>query len=64
MLQVTWHVPNSQEIQFALRIFKELVEPTLSSLESLLEPGMFLLSNLSYFCQRCCRYRERRRLAK
>ncbi|KAF8807238.1 hypothetical protein BYT27DRAFT_7232792 [Phlegmacium glaucopus] len=39
-ITVTWHVPNPQEIQFALRIFKELVEPTLSSLESLLKPGI------------------------
>ncbi|KAH9487110.1 Proteasome activator complex subunit 4 [Psilocybe cubensis] len=36
---ISWHTPNSQEIQFAIRIFKELVEPTLESLESLLKPG-------------------------
>ena len=39
LLQVSWHVPTNNEIDFALRIFKELVEPTLESLEGLLKPG-------------------------
>ncbi|KAF9472467.1 hypothetical protein BDN70DRAFT_886944 [Pholiota conissans] len=39
-ITVSWHVPNTQEIDFALRIFRELVEPALGSLESLLKPGV------------------------
>jgi proteasome activator subunit 4 len=38
--QVTWHVPNAEEIDFSLRIFKELTEPTLTLLDRLLEPGV------------------------
>ncbi|KDR84809.1 hypothetical protein GALMADRAFT_217878 [Galerina marginata CBS 339.88] len=34
--EVSWHIPNADEINFAIRIFKELVEPALVSLESLL----------------------------
>lgn len=32
-------MPNQEEIEFALQIFKELVEPTLQRLEDLLEDG-------------------------
>ncbi|KAF8168284.1 hypothetical protein B0H34DRAFT_792908 [Crassisporium funariophilum] len=39
-ITVTWHVPNTQEIDFAIRIYKELVEPTITSLENLLKPGV------------------------
>ncbi|KAF8203239.1 hypothetical protein BJ912DRAFT_842338 [Pholiota molesta] len=38
-ITVSWHVPNVQELEFALRIFKELVEPALESLENLLKPS-------------------------
>ncbi|CAA7258799.1 unnamed protein product [Cyclocybe aegerita] len=37
---IAWHVPNSRELDFALRIFRELVEPTLTLLEGLLKPGI------------------------
>ena len=37
--KLSWHVPNDEEIGFAIRIFKEIVEPTLSVLESLVAPG-------------------------
>jgi proteasome activator subunit 4 len=33
-------VPDDEELDFALEIFKEIVEPTLGRLENLLEPGM------------------------
>ncbi|KAI6153365.1 hypothetical protein BKA82DRAFT_3971276 [Pisolithus tinctorius] len=34
--QITWHVPNEEEINFALQIFSELVEPCLEKLNQLL----------------------------
>ncbi|KAK0456353.1 hypothetical protein EV421DRAFT_1699087 [Armillaria borealis] len=37
-IEVSWHVPNAEEIDFALQIFRELVEPALSRLEELLLP--------------------------
>ncbi|KAL1720654.1 hypothetical protein EV715DRAFT_249853, partial [Schizophyllum commune] len=39
-VSVSWHVPNEQEIDFVLQIFRELVEPTLATLEGLLQPGV------------------------
>jgi proteasome activator subunit 4 len=36
-LKILWHVPNAAEIDFALRILHELVEPTLEALEKLLD---------------------------
>ena len=39
VFQITWHVPNAAEIDFALEIFREVVEPALDTLEHLLEPG-------------------------
>ncbi|CDO70270.1 hypothetical protein BN946_scf184942.g70 [Trametes cinnabarina] len=36
---LTWHVPNAEEIDFVLRIFREVIEPVLDRLYSLLEPG-------------------------
>lgn len=35
-----WHVPNDEEIDFALQIFRELIEPILSNIAALLEPGI------------------------
>ncbi|KAH9982676.1 hypothetical protein BGW80DRAFT_1433981 [Lactifluus volemus] len=35
---VSWHVPDEEELAFALEIFREIVEPTLGRLEALLEP--------------------------
>lgn len=35
-LQVVWHVPNADEIDFAFEIFDELVVPTFDKLEALL----------------------------
>ncbi|KAK7694364.1 hypothetical protein QCA50_001550 [Cerrena zonata] len=37
--KITWHVPNAEEIDFALEIFREVVEPALDTLEQLVEPG-------------------------
>ncbi|KAF8971515.1 hypothetical protein BDZ97DRAFT_1913988 [Flammula alnicola] len=37
---VSWHVPNTQELDFAFRIFKDLVEPALLALETLLQTGV------------------------
>ncbi|KAI0050704.1 hypothetical protein FA95DRAFT_1581074 [Auriscalpium vulgare] len=39
-VKVSWHVPNEQEIEFALELFREFVEPTMTKLEKLLEPGI------------------------
>ncbi|KAI0257360.1 hypothetical protein BJV78DRAFT_1277900 [Lactifluus subvellereus] len=36
---VSWHVPDGEELDFALEIFQEIVEPTLGRLEALLKPG-------------------------
>jgi proteasome activator subunit 4 len=38
-VKLSWHVPDLAEIDFALQLFRELVEPTLSLLEGLLEDG-------------------------
>ncbi|KAF5337122.1 hypothetical protein D9611_003196 [Ephemerocybe angulata] len=35
---VAWHVPDDEEVDFALEIFKKLIEPTLVLLEDLLKP--------------------------
>ena len=43
-VSVSWHVPNEQEIDFVLQIFRELVEPTLATLEGLLQPGTLAFS--------------------
>jgi len=37
-VKVQWHVPNAEEIEFAIRIFSEVIEPTLSLLDGLLDP--------------------------
>lgn len=37
--QLSWHVPTEAEIDFVLRIFREVVEPILDKLHGLLEPG-------------------------
>lgn len=37
---VSWHVPDGRELDFALEIFKEIVEPTLNKLEKLLGPDI------------------------
>jgi len=36
---MTWHVPNAEEIDFALQLFRELVEPAMTRLDLLLETG-------------------------
>ncbi|KII93397.1 hypothetical protein PLICRDRAFT_694576 [Plicaturopsis crispa FD-325 SS-3] len=36
-VKLTWHVPNVEEIDFTLQIFKELIEPTLATLDALLD---------------------------
>ncbi|KAF7306649.1 Membrane protein [Mycena indigotica] len=37
-VKISWHVPNAKEIDCALRMFKRVVEPTLDTLEQLLNP--------------------------
>ncbi|KZT06355.1 uncharacterized protein LAESUDRAFT_653878 [Laetiporus sulphureus 93-53] len=39
-VKLSWHVPNDEETDFALEIFRKVVEPTLTTLEGLLEPGV------------------------
>ena len=34
---MTWHTPSEEEITFALDILREIVKPTLDSLDRLLE---------------------------
>ena len=46
-VSVSWHVPNEQEIDFVLQIFRELVEPTLAILEGLLQPGTPVSSTIT-----------------
>ncbi|EPQ60969.1 hypothetical protein GLOTRDRAFT_135553 [Gloeophyllum trabeum ATCC 11539] len=36
-VKISWHVPSAEEIDFALEIFKDLVEPTLDQLYRLLD---------------------------
>lgn len=36
LFKVSWHHPNDSEIDFAIQIFKDLVEPTMSLLDELL----------------------------
>lgn len=38
--KIVWHVPNEQEIAFALEIFDRLIGPTLDLLDALLEDGV------------------------
>lgn len=60
--QLTWHVPNDEEIDFVLEIFRELIEPALDMLEDLLKQGRYLfrlggscfISIMFYRCSRCC----------
>ncbi|KAI0757264.1 hypothetical protein C8Q80DRAFT_1132754 [Daedaleopsis nitida] len=39
-VKLTWHVPNADEIDFVLQIFRELIEPVLDILHGLLEAGV------------------------
>jgi len=36
-VKITWHVPSTEEIDFALQLFRELVEPAMNRLDLLLE---------------------------
>jgi hypothetical protein len=36
---VSWHTPDDAEIEFALDIFRDLVEPVVGVLEELIRPG-------------------------
>ena len=40
--QISWHVPNAEEVDFALELFREIVEPALAALKSLLENGKLI----------------------
>jgi proteasome activator subunit 4 len=37
---MSWHIPNEEEIEFVLEVFRDIVEPTLAMLETSLEDGM------------------------
>ncbi|THH19718.1 hypothetical protein EW146_g1513 [Bondarzewia mesenterica] len=52
-VEVLWHVPDAEEIGFALQILKEIVEPTLRKLERLLAAGKSLHSSVwrNDFCR-------------
>ncbi|KAJ6574791.1 hypothetical protein B0H19DRAFT_1254444 [Mycena capillaripes] len=39
-VKISWHVPSAEGIDFTIRIFKELVEPTLELLLQLIKPGV------------------------
>ncbi|KDQ54765.1 hypothetical protein JAAARDRAFT_71570 [Jaapia argillacea MUCL 33604] len=39
-VKISWHVPNDEEIRFALQIFKDIVEPTMDELDKLLTEGV------------------------
>ncbi|KAL0950828.1 hypothetical protein HGRIS_007590 [Hohenbuehelia grisea] len=39
-ITISWHVPNSEEIEFALEVLRDLVAPTIELLEGLLTPGI------------------------
>ncbi|KAF9785996.1 hypothetical protein BJ322DRAFT_1005050 [Thelephora terrestris] len=39
-IEMSWHVPSEEEIEFVLETFRGIVEPTLEMLESLLESGV------------------------
>ncbi|EMD41658.1 hypothetical protein CERSUDRAFT_110231 [Gelatoporia subvermispora B] len=39
-VKLSWHVPNDDEIDFALEIFREAIEPTLNQLDGLIGPGV------------------------
>ncbi|GBE78103.1 hypothetical protein SCP_0109850 [Sparassis crispa] len=39
-VKLSWHVPSDDEIEFVLQIFREIIEPVLSTLEGLLKPGI------------------------
>nr|GAT49743.1 membrane protein [Mycena chlorophos] len=38
-VKISWHVPNADEVDYTLQIFEEIVEPTLTILEKLLDPA-------------------------
>ncbi|OCH96655.1 hypothetical protein OBBRIDRAFT_787227 [Obba rivulosa] len=39
-VKLSWHVPNDEEINFAIQIFREVVEPVLDQLDTILGPGI------------------------
>ncbi|KAJ7597613.1 hypothetical protein C8J56DRAFT_1001469 [Mycena floridula] len=41
-VQISWHVPNDEELDFTIQVFRELIEPTIAILEELLNPGKHL----------------------
>ncbi|KAI5124439.1 hypothetical protein M0805_008323 [Coniferiporia weirii] len=53
-IQVSWHVPCTAEVDFALSLFRDLVEPTLGMLENLLNTPP--LSRDSVWRNDFCRY--------
>ncbi|KAJ3990413.1 hypothetical protein F5890DRAFT_1398687 [Lentinula detonsa] len=48
---ISWHVPNDEEIDFAIEVFRELIEPTLVNLDHLLSDyssGYFALRGMRH----------------
>ncbi|KZV77572.1 hypothetical protein PENSPDRAFT_621096 [Peniophora sp. CONT] len=39
-IKVSWHVSDDAELDFAIEIFKQVVEPAMNDLEALLRPGV------------------------
>ncbi|KIO02352.1 hypothetical protein M404DRAFT_27957 [Pisolithus tinctorius Marx 270] len=55
---ITWHVPNEEEINFALQIFSELVEPCLEKLNQLLSAEIRDAVWRNDFCRYLCFVRQ------
>ena len=52
-IKISWHVPDDAELDFAIEIFQQVVEPALNDLEALLRPGV---SRNSVWRNDFCRY--------
>ncbi|KAJ7225820.1 hypothetical protein GGX14DRAFT_422501 [Mycena pura] len=54
-VRISWHIPSAEEVDFAIRIFKEVVEPALDVLSHLLESGVTRNAVWSNdFCRHLC----------
>lgn len=57
-VKITWHVPNEEEIDLALQIFSELVEPCLEKLNQLLSAEIRDAVWRNDFCRYLCFVRQ------
>lgn len=57
-VKITWHVPNAEEIEFALQIFQELIEPCMSKLTELLKSEVRNAVWRNDFCRYLCFVQE------